>query len=99
MARGLFVHTSNRLEELAEALATVLHAEPLPPLTDEVVVVPSQGIARWLRQFLAERHGIAAGLELPFPDALLQRLAGGGDEPDPFAPDVLSFRVWRLLGD
>ena len=43
MARGLFVHTSNRLEELLEALATVLADEPLPPLQDDVVAVPSQG--------------------------------------------------------
>jgi exodeoxyribonuclease V gamma subunit len=101
MAPGLFVHTSNRLEELLEALATVLAAEPLPPLRDEVVVVPSQGLARWLRLQLAERFGIAASLQLPFLGAFLQDL---GRDPntttvEPLRKDQLLFRIWRVLRD
>src|SRR5689334_16229279 len=101
MARGLFVHTSTRLEELAEALATVLQKDPAPPLADETIVVPSQGLARWLKQQLAQRFGIAAGLSLPFPGAFLQQLGGAAHAPaaDPFDADVLLFRVWRLLDD
>lgn len=101
MARGLFVHTSTRLEELAEALATVLQRDPLPPLADDTIVVPSQGLARWLKQQLAERFGIAAGLSLPFPGAFLRLLGAParGTAPDPFDPDVLPFRIWRLLAD
>lgn len=100
MSTGLFVYTSNRLEELLEALATVLQRTPLPPLQDETIVVPSQGLSRWLRQQLARRCGIAAGLQLPFPGAFVQRLdqrrVGTGD---PFAPDPLLFRLWRLFDD
>jgi exodeoxyribonuclease V gamma subunit len=100
VSTGLFVYTSNRLEELLEALATVLQRTPLPPLQDETIVVPSQGLSRWLRQQLAQRCGIAAGLQLPFPGAFVQQLdqrrAGTGD---PFAPDPLLFRLWRLFDD
>ncbi len=97
---GLFVHTSNRLEDLAEALATVLAAAPLPPLVDEIVVVPSQGIGRWLRQSLAERHGIVAGLRLPFVGTWFhEMLVRPDDRADPFAKDALVFRLWQLLGD
>jgi exodeoxyribonuclease V gamma subunit len=100
VSTGLFVYTSNRLEELLEALVTVLQRTPLPPLQDETIVVPSQGLSRWLRQQLAQRCGIAAGLQLPFPGAFVQQLdqrrAGSGD---PFAPDPLLFRLWRLFDD
>lgn len=104
MARGLFVHTSNRLEELLEALATVLGKDPLDPLQDEVVAVPSQGLARWLRMRLAEKFGIAASLHLPFLGAwfggLSQRAAPTPTGPsDPLRKDVLPFRLWRILRD
>jgi exodeoxyribonuclease V gamma subunit len=94
---GLFVYTSNRLEELAEALATVLDREPLPPLATETVLVPSQGLARWLRQQLARRFDVAAGLALPFPGAWLRQLDRTA-AADPFDDEVLRLRVWRLLG-
>ena len=98
MGTGLFVYTSDRLEELADALSTVLGRAPLPPLATETVLVPSLGLSRWLRQRLAVRAGIAASLAMPFPGAFLQRLdrshAAG---PDRFDKDVLLFRLWRLL--
>ena len=97
MGTGLFVYTSNRLEELAEAIAAVLGRAPLPPLATETILVPSQGLARWLRQDLARRFGIAAGLAMPFPGAWLQQL-DRQPGPDPFALDVLRLRLWRLLG-
>lgn len=101
MDRGLFVHASDRLEELAEALATVLRRDRLPPLVDEVVLVPTQGLARWLKLQLATHAGIAGGLRLPFPGAFLQQLAGAdtGAAAGAFAPEVLQFRIWRLLAD
>lgn len=100
MQPGVRIYTSNRLEDLLEVLAERLAADPLPPLRSETIVVPGQGIARWLRFGLASRHGIAAGLALPFPGALLQRLdRAGGGLPDRFAPDVLTLRIHRLLAD
>ncbi len=101
MARGLFVHTSNRLEELLEALATVLGKDPLPPLADETIIVPSQGLARWLRLQLAERNGIAASLQMPFLGAFLQQLGRRQDPTgqDAISKDLLVFRIWRLLRD
>jgi exodeoxyribonuclease V gamma subunit len=104
---GIFLYTSNRLEELLEALATHLGQHPLPPLESETIVVPGQGLARWLQLRLAESHGIAAGLEMPFPGAFLQQLlqrasrasAASAAEPDLFGKDVLTWRLWRLLGD
>lgn len=100
MARGLFVHTSNRLEELLEALATVLADEPLPPLQDDVVAVPSQGLARWLRLRLAERFGVAGSLRLPFLGSFFAALGRPESAArDPLARDELVFRCWRILRD
>ncbi len=96
---GIVVHTSHRLLDLAEALAARLRADPLPPLADETIVVPTRGLARWLELQLAERHGIAAGLRLPFPGAFLGNLGGTASGSDPFAGDVLELRLFRLLGD
>jgi exodeoxyribonuclease V gamma subunit len=97
---GIVVYTSNRLEELLHALAEELRQAPLAPLSTETIVVPGQGLARWVKQQLAEQHGIAAGLRLPFPGAFLQELAvAAAPGPDLFGKDVLRWRLWRLLGD
>jgi len=97
---AILLHTSNRLEELAEALAVQLQREPPPPLADETILVPGPGLERWLRQQLASRFGIAAGLVMPFPGQFLQQLLRQ-DEPIArrHAPEVLRWRLFRLLGD
>lgn len=100
MPAGLTLYHSHRLEELLEALAMHLHSAPLPPLATETVVVPGQGLARWVQLQLAQRLGIAAGLNLPFPGAFLARLLAGPDRggEDLFGGAVLPLRIWRLLG-
>ncbi|MCR9248408.1 MAG: exodeoxyribonuclease V subunit gamma [bacterium] len=104
MQPGVTIYTSNRLEDLLRVLAERLAVDPLPPLVSETVLVPGQGIARWLRFELAEAHGIAAGLELPFAGAWLHQLvrtvtAQDALGPDPYAPEPLAFRIHRLLAD
>ncbi len=99
----LNLHVSNRLEDLLDALAAAV-APPLPdPLEPEVVVVPNQGIARWVAYGLAERLRICANVRFPFPDQFLVDLARrvAPDAPDggPFSPDVLTWRVAAVLPD
>jgi len=94
------VHQSHRLEDLLTALADRLAEDPLPPLATETILVPAPGLARWVQLRLAERFGIVAGVQLPFFGAFLQDLCrkSGGEGDDPFARDVLVWRIWRLLG-
>ncbi|MCB9885198.1 MAG: exodeoxyribonuclease V subunit gamma [Planctomycetes bacterium] len=101
MTPGIVLHTSYRLEDLAASLAHALRTAPLAPLDTETIVVPTQGLARWLELQLAEAHGIAAGLRFPFPGAFLGGLSGAARRlaADPFARDVLHLRLFRLLGD
>jgi exodeoxyribonuclease V gamma subunit len=96
---SLIVHRSNRLEALADGLAAALRAAPLPPLHAETIVVPGQGMARWLQLELAHRLGIAASLLLPFPGAFLEQLCGPGPASAAFERSVLKCRIFRLLGD
>lgn len=94
------VHQSHRLEDLLAALGKRLAAEPLPPLAWETILVPAPGLARWVQLRLAERFGIAGGVRLPFFGAFLQELGCRADASgsDPFARDVLVWRLWRIVG-
>jgi len=63
----LQLHTSNYLETLAESLAKTLRKPLGSPLQPELVIVQSQGMARWLKLRLAEAHGVCANYSFPFP--------------------------------
>ena len=63
----LIVHTSNRLESLADSLAEVLRTGHLPPLVAETVITQSTGMSRWLCLSLAERLGVTTNINFPFP--------------------------------
>ncbi|MEW6221029.1 MAG: exodeoxyribonuclease V subunit gamma [Thermodesulfobacteriota bacterium] len=95
----LVVHTSNRLERLLDRLADLLTG-PGDPLAPATVLVQSQGMARWLALRLAERLGIAAHLDCPFPSAfiwrLIRSLSPGLPEISAFSPAVLR---WAILDE
>lgn len=96
MSAGFHLYHGNRLEVLAEALATVLGNDPAPPLAGEVVMVPHPGMAQWLKMRLADHLGIAAQFEFPLPATWFGRLAGVGQAPEDslaWSGDAL---VWRL---
>jgi exodeoxyribonuclease V gamma subunit len=63
----LKLHTSNRLETLAEELAQANQRPLSSVLQPELVVVQSQGMARWLKLELAGRLGVCANYSFPFP--------------------------------
>lgn len=89
---------SSSLARLLDAAADELGAAPLPPHLDEWIVVPSAGMRRWLTLELADRWGIAAALQTPFPADAIGRLAAlflGDASNDEFSRDAL---VWRAFG-
>jgi len=97
----LHVYTSNRLEILAEQLAEQLKNAPFTPLQEEIIVVQSRGMERWLSLEIARRHGICANIAFPFPNNILTQTICRilPDIPDtrPFEPDVLKWRIMHLL--
>ena len=71
----LYLYQSNRLEDLTELLQAVRQRQPLNhPLIAEELVVQSQGMRRFLNQYLAKSSGIAANLRFSLPAALAWRL-------------------------
>ncbi len=98
---ALHLHRAQRTDLLAEDLGELL-ASPLPdPFAEEVVVVPEQGIERWLAQRLSHRlgrgeggqDGVCAGVRFIRPRSLVTMLTGR-DEDDPWLPQHLA---WPLL--
>lgn len=73
---GLHVLLDTHPERLFDRLAAALAAEAahLPLGTPQIVAVGAKGMARWIEQELAKRHGICAGIEFPFPAKLVQRM-------------------------
>lgn len=95
------IHTSNRLEVLADLLCQVV-ADPLPsPLEPETIVVRSRGMERWLSMRLAERHGVWANGRFPFPNLLLwdafKAVLPDLPRTDPYDPEVLVWKVMKAL--
>jgi exodeoxyribonuclease V gamma subunit len=98
---GVTVVTGHRLEELFAALLDQLESSPAGPMATETILVPGQGIARWLELRIADQLGIAAGIEMPFLGAYLHRLSAGGNtgSGDLFSREVLVLRLWRLISE
>ncbi len=98
---GLKLFFSNRLEILAEKLAEKIKPPLSSPLKEEIIVVQSKGMERWLSMQLAEYHGICANCKFPFPNAIIQELFQKifPDIPEclPFDPKIMTWRIMKLL--
>ncbi|WP_460600307.1 exodeoxyribonuclease V subunit gamma [Flexivirga lutea] len=97
----LILHRAERTDVLAEGLAQLL-TDPLDdPFVQELVIVPTRGVERWLAQSLSHRlgagprggDGICAGVRFVAPHSLVALLTGR-ERDDPWHPDRL---VWPLL--
>ena len=98
---GLHLHTSNRLELLADALALILRHPLRDPFAAEAVVVPTLGLERWLTQQLATRHGICANISFLFPQkfvaGLMDEALPGRTDAGFYARENLTWRIMMLL--
>ena len=69
----------------------------------EQVVVPSQGMGRWLTLQIAQAHGIAMQLDLQLPSSFIWSLArtvlGSLPEQSAFNPDNLTWRLYDWLAE
>ena len=97
----LSLYHANDLETLG-ALACKLLAQPQQdPFAAAQIVVPSQGIGRWLTLQLAREQGIAMQLDVQLPARFvwdLSRLVLGHlPEQSAFLPTTLSWRLYDWL--
>jgi exodeoxyribonuclease V gamma subunit len=93
---------SNRTENLADALASRVHDEPLGPFAQEAIVVQSRGMERWLTLALAERLGVWGNPSFPFPRAVIERILASlserrSRETEAYDPGRLKWTVAELL--
>jgi exodeoxyribonuclease V gamma subunit len=97
----LILHTSNRLERLADGLAQVMTNPLRSPLASEIVVVQSNGMRRWLEQRIAERDGICSNIRFPFPQKffqdLFQRVFPEAAATRLFDREVMAWRIMQQL--
>lgn len=96
----LNLYQSNMLEALARLYLAV--REPSrDPLVPETLLVPSQGMQRWLAFTLAREQGIAANLDFQLPSSFMWQLVRRAfpDLPlrSPLDCDPLAWRVMREL--
>lgn len=100
---NLRVYTSNRLENLAQALAENVGRPLRSPLEPEIILVQSQGMARWLKLQLAQQHGICSNCQFPFPRAFCYDTLRTvmGDLPaaaeELYDPEVLIWQVMKKI--
>lgn len=98
---SLQIRFDDSLDTLGDALIADLSAHPRHPFAQDVVVVPSVGVGRWLQQRMADRHGVCAGLRIEFPGRFLWRVFGelmpGLPERSPFDPDSARWPILKLF--
>jgi len=98
----VFVHRSNRTENLVEVLAEVVSQPVADPFWRECIAVQSRGMEQWLSAELARRLGVWANPDFPFPRHLLQRtitdVLGTDNGPGSvFDPESLMWSIADLL--
>lgn len=97
---NLHLYTSNRLENLALILASIV-AGPLDPMQPETILVQSGGMQRWISMQLAREHGVCAGARFPFPVGFAYELCRNllDDVPReyPLSKERMLWNIVRLL--
>lgn len=109
------LYQGNSLDTLAIQLAALLKPNPADgstpdPFAEETVVVPNQGLARWLSLKIAEANGLCPAIDFPYPGAFLYRYvfnpmvdAAGPvatEESDlPFAPATVQWHLLKILAE
>ncbi|MBI3782193.1 MAG: exodeoxyribonuclease V subunit gamma [Deltaproteobacteria bacterium] len=96
----MFVHRSNRMEVLVEALAEVVRPPLRDPFAAECIIVQGRGMERWLSMQLAQSFGVWANPDFPFPRKFIERCFAdtfADDGSKRYDPAVLLWTIADLL--
>lgn len=97
------LHSSNRLERLADRLAACMSVQSHNPFVSEPVIVQHVGLGRWLQLELARRLGACVNVQFQLPRAFMGQLVDSlaADNPATTAYDrgALEWHIYRLLSD
>jgi len=97
----LHVFRSNRLEQLLARQAEVISVPVGSVFDPETILVPHPGVRRWLEISLAERLGVVANIDFPFPAAyvwqLLREQLDDVPERDMMDRPLLHWRIFEQM--
>ncbi len=98
---SLKLFTSNRLENLSQALAETLVRSLTSPFDSEIIVVQSKGMERWISMELARKMGICSNVRFPFPNKFIYEIFQSifPDLPvrSSFDREIMVWRIMKLL--
>ena len=100
---SFFLYPGNKLETLAGVCCQLIGGNPgSDPMIPETIVVPTQGMAVYLRQFFARRNGVAANIDMPFPagfiSGILKKNIDGFDAAAKhFSQEQLAWEIFSIF--
>ena len=91
--------SSNHIPILMHAMSEQLKANPLAqPLTPELILVPSQGMERWLNLKLADAMGISCNMDYPMPASWIwQHIASNQGRRDALSRESSAWMIFHAL--
>ena len=103
----LEIVSSNRLESLAGRLADLLGEPPqgADPWQQDIVLVYSRGLERWLSMVLADQWGICGNIDFLYPGVCLSNILETFLEPDDrekaraYQVENLQWTIYDILGE
>lgn len=97
----MFLHRSNCLHELVEQLCLTLDEGTVGLLHQDVVLIQSSGMERYLTREIARKRGIAAAFRFPFPRAFFREVLAAclqKEETNPaFERQQMTWTLYQLL--
>ncbi len=100
---SFFLYPGNKLETLAGICCQLIGNDPgSDPMAQETIVVQTQGMAAYLRQFFARRNGIAANIQMPFPAGFIagilkQNIPDFEAASEYFSQEQLAWEIFSIL--
>ncbi|HPJ66996.1 MAG TPA: exodeoxyribonuclease V subunit gamma [Desulfobacteraceae bacterium] len=98
---GLKLHTSNRLERLADKLTDLISTPLASPFEKETIVVQSKGMERWLSMEIARRCGVCANIRFPFPNGFVYEIfketIPDFTETSSYDPRIMAWKIMDLI--
>jgi exodeoxyribonuclease V gamma subunit len=89
------------MENLMDALASVMEEVPDNPMSPEWIGIQSRGMKQWINLELAQKFGVSANLNFLFPRQMVDHILEGftplKDQHDPLNEDFLFWSIMKLI--
>ncbi|MDR3237685.1 MAG: exodeoxyribonuclease V subunit gamma [Spirochaetia bacterium] len=99
--KGINYYSGNKLEKLALACAELMGTNPLPPFAEEIILIQTPGMARWLSLELARCNGIFSSYKFISDEGLVDIAESlflqPSKEKSPYSRDMFAWSLMSLL--